>query len=126
VVEARRRGLQLRRRVRRHQGHPDRRWHRLARRERRRRGRPRAVKGVDPQASHVANFLECVGTRARPHTDIEQGHLSARLCHLGNIAHRVGRVIAFDGATETIPGDAEAAALLRREYSDRYELPSQV
>jgi predicted dehydrogenase len=84
------------------------------------------VKGGDPQAAHVANFLECVGTREKPHTDIEQGHLSARLCHLGNIAHRVGRAIAFDGERETIPGDAEAAALLRREYSDRYELPSQV
>ena len=30
--------------------------------------------------------------------DIEIGHLTTRLCHLGNIAHRVGRKLTFDAA----------------------------
>jgi hypothetical protein len=42
--------------------------------------------------------------------------LTTALCHLANITTRVGRVIRFDPKTEKIPGDAEAAAMLRREY----------
>jgi predicted dehydrogenase len=84
------------------------------------------VKPSDGMTAHAANWLECIRTRQRPNADVEIGHLSTRLCHLGNIAHRVGRKLAFDAATETFPGDAEANALLAREYSPRYELPSQV
>ncbi len=64
--------------------------------------------------------------REDPNADIEIGHLSTRLCHLGNIAHRVGRKLTFDAATETFPGDLEANKLLGREYSSRFEMPSQV
>ena len=76
--------------------------------------------------NHLANFVECVKSRETPTADVEIGHLSTRLCHLGNIAHRVGRRLHFDGATESFPGDAEANALLTREYSSRFEMPSQV
>jgi hypothetical protein len=48
------------------------------------------------------------------------------LCHLGNIAHRVGRKLTFNAETESFRGDAEANALLSREYSSRFEMPSQV
>ncbi len=78
------------------------------------------------QADHVANFLECLKSRARPNADIEIGHLSTRLCHLGNIAQRLGRKLKFDGATESFPGESEANGLLSREYSARFEMPSQV
>ncbi len=40
--------------------------------------------------------------------------------------HRVGRKLKFDAATESFAGDAEANALLAREYSKRIEMPSQV
>jgi predicted dehydrogenase len=82
--------------------------------------------GADSQGAHFANFLECVRTRQAPNAEIEVGHLSTRLCHLGNIAQRVGRKLTFDAATETFLGDAEANALLSREYSRRFEMPSQV
>jgi predicted dehydrogenase len=78
------------------------------------------------QAAHVANFLDCMRSRKAPHAEIEVGHLSTRLCHLGNIAHRVGRKLTFDAASESFPGDSEANALLSREYSSRFEMPSQV
>jgi predicted dehydrogenase len=43
-------------------------------------------------ADHYANFLKAV--RSRKHTDLNadilQGHLSSALCHLGNIAYRLG------------------------------------
>ena len=76
--------------------------------------------------NHLTNFVDCVKSRENPNADVEVGHLSTRLCHLGNIAHRVGRRLHFDAATESFPGDAEANALLSREYSSRFEMPSQV
>ena len=76
--------------------------------------------------AHLTNFVDCVKTRNAPNAEIEVGHLSTRLCHLGNIAHRVGRRLGFDPAAESIPGDPEANALLGREYSSRFEMPSVV
>ena len=78
------------------------------------------------QSAHIRNFLDCVRDRKAPNADIEIGHLSTRLCHMANIAHRVGRKLTFDAATETFPGDAEANRLLGREYSSRFEMPSHV
>jgi predicted dehydrogenase len=77
-------------------------------------------------SSHLGNFVDCVKSRDLPNADVEVGHLSTRLCHLGNIAHRVGRKLHFDAASESFPGDNEANALLSREYSSRFEMPSQV
>jgi len=77
-------------------------------------------------ADHVANFLDCIKSRARPNADIEIGHLSTRLCHLGNIAHRLGRKLKFDGASEAFLNAPDANQLLTREYSHRFEMPSQV
>jgi predicted dehydrogenase len=77
------------------------------------------------QAKHVQNFLDCVKSRQRPNADIETGHLSTRLCLLGNIAHRTGKKLTFDAASESFH-DAVADALLSREYSSRFEMPSHV
>lgn len=48
---------------------------------------------------------------------------SAGLCHLGNIATRVGRRLHFDAEQLTCKDDAEANALFRREYRPGYALP---
>jgi hypothetical protein len=80
----------------------------------------------ESQPSHFRNFLDCVRSREAPNAEIEIGHLSTRLCHLGNIAHRVGRKLTFDAFHENFGSDAEANALLSREYSRRIEMPSQV
>jgi hypothetical protein len=55
--------------------------------------------------------------------DIEEGHVSALMCHLGNIAYRTGRRLLFDARTETFPGDDEANRYLGRAYRKGYELP---
>jgi hypothetical protein len=73
---------------------------------------------------HQANFVACIKSRARPSCDIEEGHRSALLCHLGNIAQRVGRTVRFDAHGESIPGDAEAGRLLARTYREPWTLPS--
>ena len=61
-------------------------------------------------------------TRAKPITDVEIGHRSATVCHLGNIAVRLGRKIQWDPAKEQINGDAEAAAMLTRPYRSPWKL----
>lgn len=63
---------------------------------------------------HVGNFLECVRTRQRPVADAEIGHRSATVCHLGNIAMRLGRRLQWDPAAERFVNDDQANALLRR------------
>jgi predicted dehydrogenase len=83
-------------------------------------------KATEGLAAHLANFVDCVKTRNAPNAEIEIGHVSTRLCLLGNIAQRVGRKLNFDAATESFPGDSQANALLSREYSSRFEMPSQV
>jgi len=73
--------------------------------------------------SHAANFLECVKSRRRPNADVEIGRLSTTLCHLGNIATRLGREVRFDPATESFPGDKEANAWLSKPYRKPWTLP---
>jgi hypothetical protein len=60
---------------------------------------------------------------AKPNADIEEGHKSTRLCHLGNIAFRTGKVLTFDAQTETTDSP-EANQLLGREYRKGFELPA--
>lgn len=77
-----------------------------------------SVKGGISSEAHHRNFLECIRSGDRPHADIETGHLSAALCHLGNIACRLGRQLEFDPAHEQIVGDNEANRLVSRTYRE--------
>ncbi|MEK7676403.1 MAG: Gfo/Idh/MocA family oxidoreductase [Verrucomicrobiota bacterium] len=84
---------------------------------------PRKVNGQDMETPHKRDFLECVRSRKRPNSDVELGHLGSIPGHLGNIAYRVGRRIAWDAERETIPNDAQAEALLGRTYREPWVLP---
>jgi predicted dehydrogenase len=88
--------------------------------------KPVGGKASNGFSAHVQNFLDCVHSREKPNADIEIGHLSTRLCHLGNIAHRVGRKLTFDPVREAFKDAPDADKLLAREYSSRFEMPSQV
>jgi len=81
--------------------------------------------GTEPDF-HMRNFVECVISRGRPNCDIEIGHHSCSLCHLGNIVDRTGRNVSFNTANETIPGDAEASAMLKRKYRNHWATPKGV
>jgi len=71
---------------------------------------------------HFADWLACIKSRKLPICDVEIGHRSATVCHLGNIAIRTGRKIAWDAKTETIVGDKEASAMLTKEYRKPWKL----
>ncbi len=73
-------------------------------------------KAQEMERPHLRNFLDCIKSGQRPNADIDEGHKSTRLCHLGNIAVRLGRTVRFDGKTETCSGDPEANCLLGRTY----------
>jgi len=79
--------------------------------------------GPDMVKAHQQNFIDAIRGDAKPNADIEEGHKSTRLCHLGNIAFRTGKVLTFDAKTETTD-DAAANKLLGREYRKGFELPA--
>jgi predicted dehydrogenase len=88
-------------------------------------------RGGDDWSPHLRNFLDCVKQSSgsnvrRPNADIEEGHKSTRLCHLGNIAFRTGRAIRFDAKTETCIDDPEANRLLGRTYRKPFVVPESV
>jgi predicted dehydrogenase len=78
--------------------------------------------GSELDRAHIANFLSCVKSRARPNADIEEGHRTAVMCHLGNIATRLGRSLRWDPEKETIVGDPVAAKMLTRPYRKPWSL----
>ncbi len=65
---------------------------------------------------HHQNFLDCIKSREKPICDVEIGHRSATVCHLGNIVCRLGRGIQWDPTKEEIVGDTEAQAMVDKAY----------
>ncbi len=83
--------------------------------------------GKFPDPEHKQNFVEAIRGDTLPSADIEEGHRSAVLVHLANIATRLGgRRLIFDEKTETIAGDREANALLKRECRSPFVIPEEV
>ncbi len=75
---------------------------------------------------HFGNFIEAVraGKREMLNCEVEVGHRSSSLPHLGNISYRLGRELTFDGRREQFVDDAEANSMLKREeYRDPYVIP---
>ncbi len=67
-------------------------------------------------ADHYANFVDAVRSRKVEdlNADIEEGHLSSALCHLGNISYRLGEEISISEAQSRLEGDAETAETFAR------------
>ncbi|MDX1947731.1 MAG: Gfo/Idh/MocA family oxidoreductase [Pirellulaceae bacterium] len=80
-----------------------------------------AQSGRGGDQDHVANFLDCCRSGQRPNADIAEAHKSTLLCHLGNIAHRVNRVLTTSEKDGHIQGDEEAMQLWGREYRPGWE-----
>jgi len=73
-------------------------------------------------AAHIGAFMDAVRSRKRPVADVEEGHLTATMCHLGNIATRLGRSLRWDAEKEECVGDAEANGRLHYEYRKPWTL----
>ncbi|MGQ9575308.1 MAG: Gfo/Idh/MocA family protein [Thermoguttaceae bacterium] len=76
--------------------------------------------------NHMLNWLECIRSRRHPVADVEIGHRSATVCHLGNIARWVGRRLQWDPVKEEFIGDQEANTHLDRPRRKPYQLPETI
>ena len=85
-------------------------------REYRMKGIPGRASSQDYHFDHVRNFVDCLESRDRPNADIEVHHKTVNICHLANIATRLGSAVSWDPATEKIGGDPRAQAMLGRTY----------
>jgi predicted dehydrogenase len=63
---------------------------------------------------HHQNFLDCIRLRTKPAVDVETGHRSATVCHIGGIAVRLGRKLQWDPIKECFINDTEADKMLAR------------
>ncbi len=83
--------------------------------------------GRFPDQPHQRNFIECVRSRKKPHGDVTNGHFSATLVHLANLALRTGgRRLLFDGTEERFTNCEEANELLKPRYREPYRIPDEV
>jgi predicted dehydrogenase len=74
-------------------------------------------------SNHMENFFDCVKSRKAPICDVETGHRSATMCHLGAISMRTGRSLTWDGAQEKFVGASasEGNAHVERELRAPYD-----
>ena len=75
------------------------------------------------------NLVACVRSGRKQDLDnpIIEGHLSASLCHFGNIACRVGEnQLTFDPKKEKFVNNPEADQYLARAYREPYVMPDNV
>lgn len=81
----------------------------------------------DPDQQNIPelweDFLSAIESGNRPICDIEVGHRSTTMSLLGMLSLKLGRSVRWDGDQERILDDAEANALLRREYRQPWAYP---
>lgn len=81
-----------------------------------------AVYGGKVSSNHVVNFIESMRSRQQPISDVWSHNQMLEICHLSNIAMRLGRELDWDPTTRQIVGDSEANAFLSRESRAGYEI----
>ncbi len=63
---------------------------------------------------HHTNWLDCIESRKRCICDVEIGHRSVSICHMGNISMRLGRPLKWDPDNERFVDDEAANQMLSR------------
>ena len=78
--------------------------------------------------NHFENFIQAVRSRKREdlHAEIEEGFLSASLCHLANASYITERTLQFDPDTLRCLHDDEANAYLMGQYRSPFVVPDEV
>jgi len=83
--------------------------------------------GLFPDKVHQINFIESMRTRKQSNGNVFQGHLSATLVHLGNIAYRVGnKQLDFDKDNEQFINNDQGNLLLKSTYRENFVIPDKV
>jgi len=71
---------------------------------------------------HHRNFLDSVKSRKQPVAHAEVGHRTASVCHLNNIAMKLGRKLKWDPKAEKFIGDDEANGLVTPKMRNPWTL----
>jgi predicted dehydrogenase len=77
---------------------------------------------TNPEGEHD-DFLKCVKSRRDPYFPVDIGHRVSTVCHLANIAIRLGRKLKWDPAKEQFVDDGAAGKLLDRPRRAPWSLP---
>jgi len=72
--------------------------------------------------NHYTDWLDAIRKRSKPICDIEIGCRSVTVCHLGNIAYKLGRPLKWDPEHEVFVGDSRANRLLSRPMRSPWHL----
>ena len=76
---------------------------------------------TNPAGEH-RNFLDCVKSRQDPYFPVDIGHRVSTVCHLANIAIKLGRKLTWDPDQEVFPHDDEANSMLSRPMREPWKL----
>jgi predicted dehydrogenase len=87
------------------------------------------IRKFEGSGDHFDNFVQAIRAN-RPESltaDIQEGHLSSALCHLGNISYRLGSIQAFAEKKQIFDSDADAAESFTRfeEHLRGFKLPAE-
>ncbi|MCA8987271.1 MAG: Gfo/Idh/MocA family oxidoreductase [Planctomycetaceae bacterium] len=80
------------------------------------------VYGGPVSANHTANFIEGMRARKQPISDVWSHNRMLEVCHLSNIAMRLGRELKWDPVKREVIGDAQANEFLSRENRKGFEI----
>ena len=72
---------------------------------------------------HMLDFLAAIDKGTLPIADIREGHVSTASCILANMAMATGRPLIYDPKNIEVVNDAEATALLQRDYRAPWKHP---
>ena len=76
----------------------------------------------DVTVQHMRNFLDCIKSRNRPNADVEDGHRSTTIAHLGNIALWTKSRLEWDPEAERVTNNDAANEYLEYEYRKPWSL----
>jgi hypothetical protein len=79
-----------------------------------------AIYGGPVARNHTDNFVAAIRSRQQPISDVWSHNRMLEICHLANIAMRLGRGLDWDPVKREIVGDAQANAFLARESRKGY------
>jgi predicted dehydrogenase len=80
------------------------------------------VYGGKVSENHTANFIEGMKARKQPISDVWSHNRMLEICHLSNIAMRLGRAVQWDPVKREIIGDPQANSFLARESRKGFEI----
>jgi predicted dehydrogenase len=80
------------------------------------------VYGGAVSANHTANFTEAMKSRKQPISDVWSHNRMLEICHLSNIAMRLGRAVQWDPVQREIMNDEQASSFLARENRKGFEI----